>query len=466
MNPFRRSRRRTLQYLTAGAASSVLPRGAGAGTARSPNVVFILADDMGYADLSCYGRRDYKTPQIDRLAAGGLKLTQAYSNSSVCSPTRCALATGRYQYRLRVGLEEPVPFKSGDLGLPAGHPTIASLFRARGYRTALIGKWHLGADPEHGPLRAGYEHFFGLHGGAIDYFAHETVMPATGKLDLYENEQRVQRHGYLTELLTAEALAEIERNARKRQPFLLSLHYTAPHWPWEGPGDADVSKSLSSIFHPDGGSLETYARMVGALDDGVGRVLAQLARLGLERDTLVVFTSDNGGERFSDTWPFAGMKGELLEGGIRVPAIVSWPTRIAAGGVSEQVCATMDWLPTLLAATGGEPDAAYLSDGENLLPHLLGKAATRPRTLHWRHKAHDQAAVRAGDWKYLKLAGNEFLFDLASDPRERANLKARESARFERMKQDFAAWNQTMLPYTADSNSISQKNPVRAADRY
>ncbi len=466
MNPFRRSRRRALQYLSAGAVGSVLPRGAGASTTRPPNVVFILADDLGFADLSCYGRRDYQTPQIDRLAAGGLKLTQAYSNSSVCSPTRCALATGRYQYRLAVGLEEPIRFKARDAGLPAGHPTLASLFRALGYRTALIGKWHLGGDPGQGPLRHGYEHFYGVHGGAADYYTHEFTAPPTGTSELFENEQRVRHHGYLTELLTSEALAEIERNAAKRQPFLLSLHYTAPHWPWEGPGDEAVSRALSSIYHPDGGSLETYARMVAALDAGVGRVLAQLARLDLERDTLIVFTSDNGGERFSDTWPFTGMKGELLEGGIRVPAIVRWPTHIAAGGVSEQVCATMDWLPTLLAAANGAPDASYLPDGDDLLPHLLGKAAARTRTLYWRHKAHDQAAVRAGDWKYLSLGGNEFLFDIARDPRERANLKERESARFERMKRDFAAWNQTMLPYTSESNSFSQKKPVWAADRY
>jgi arylsulfatase A-like enzyme len=452
--------------LSAGAVASVLPRVGGAASTRPPNIVFILADDLGFADLSCYGRRDYQTPQIDRLAASGLKLTQAYSNSSVCSPTRCALATGRYQYRLEAGLPEPIPAKADGLGLPAGHPTLATLLRARGYRTALIGKWHLGNEPQQGPLRHGYDHFFGLHGGAADYFTHEFATPPTGNPDLFENEQRIRRQGYLTELLTAEALKEIERNAKKRQPFLLSLHHTAPHWPWVAPGDEAVSRSLSSIFHGDGGSLETYARMMASLDDGVGRVLAEIARHDLERDTLVVFTSDNGGERFSDNWPFTGMKGELLEGGIRVPALVSWPGRIAAGRISDQVCATMDWLPTLLAAAHSAPDDAYPSDGENLLPQLLGEAETRSRTIYWRHQAHDQAALRAGDWKYLRIGGNEFLFDLARDSRERANLKERERGLFERMKADHAAWNQTMLPYVPGSNSMSTKNPVRAADRY
>jgi arylsulfatase A-like enzyme len=217
MNTFRGSRRRALQYLSAGAVAGALPRVTRATAVWPPNIVFILADDLGYADLSCYGRRDYRTPQIDRLAAGGLKLTQAYSSSSVCSPTRCALATGRYQYRVPVGLEEPNTVKS-ELGLPPGHPTLASMLRARGYRTVLIGKWHLGNSPSVGPLRHGYDHFFGIHGGAADYFTHEHAAPANGKTDLYENEERIARQGYLTELLTAEALAEIERNAGRRHP--------------------------------------------------------------------------------------------------------------------------------------------------------------------------------------------------------------------------------------------------------
>jgi len=462
----RPSRRTALKYLSAAVGGYLLPPIASAGHGQRPNVLFILADDLGYADLSCYGRREYRTPNIDRLAGEGLKLSQAYANSSVCSPTRCALATGRYQYRLKVGLDEPITAHPGELQLPPDHPTLASLFQRLGYRTALIGKWHLGGGPDHGPLRHGYDHFFGIHGGAADYFTHEFAVPATGASELYDDTTRVDRHGYLTELLTAEALREIERNAQRRQPFLLSLHYTAPHWPWEGPKDESVSRSLASIFHTDGGSLKTYAEIVGALDDGVGRVLASLARLGLERDTLVVFTSDNGGERFSDMWPFIGMKAELLEGGIRVPTLLRWPGRIAAGTSSGQVVMSMDWLPTLLAAANASPDANYPPDGENLLPVLRGGAPVHPRTLYWRHKAHEQAAMRSGDWKYLKIGGNEFLFDLAQDVRERANLKDREAERFARMRSGFDAWNLTMLPYTDDNHSYSQKENEHAADRY
>lgn len=461
------SRRRLLRSAAAGVLVAGMPEFARAmASARPPNIVFILADDLGYADLSCYGRREYRTPNIDALAAQGLKLTHGYANSSICSPTRCALVTGRYQYRLAAGLHEPIPRNAGALGLPPGHPTLPSLLRALGYRTALIGKWHLGTAPECSPLRHGYDHFFGIHGGAADYFTHEFAVPPTGQSELYENGERIERTGYLTDLLTAEAIREIERDAALDQPFLLSLHYTAPHWPWEGPDDENVSKSLRTIFHTDGGSLETYAAMVRSLDEGVGRVLSALSRLGLERETIVIFTSDNGGERFSDMWPFSGMKAELLEGGIRVPTLVRWPGRIAAGALSDQVIATMDWLPTLLAVAGGRPDARYPSDGEDLLSTLLGKEATRPRTLFWRFKANEQCAVREGNWKYLKIGANEFLFDVVADPRERANLANRHPDKFQHLRKAYAAWDRTMLQYPADVYTYSQKDGGRIADRY
>lgn len=461
------SRRRLLAAAGAGALAAAMHRLTGAAIdARAPNILFILADDLGYADLSCYGRREYRTPHIDGLAEQGLKLTHGYSNSSICSPTRCALITGRYQYRFPVGLHEPLPRNPGELGLPAGHPTLPSLLRSVGYRTALIGKWHLGTAPEHGPLQHGYERFFGIHGGAADYFTHEFAVPPTGRSDLYENTKRIERNGYLTDLLTGEAIKEIEQSAAGEQPFFLSLHYTAPHWPWEGPQDEAVSKSLRTIFHTDGGSLETYAAMVRSLDEGVGRVLRALSRAQLDRNTIVVFTSDNGGERFSDMWPFTGMKAELLEGGIRVPTLIRWPGRIAAGTESDQVIATMDWLPTLLAAAGGQADAQHPPDGENLLPVLLREAPARPRTLYWRFKANEQAAVRRGNWKYLKIGANEFLFDVVADPRERANLAQRHPEKFQRLKAAYAAWDETMLQYPADTYTYSQKDGARVADRY
>src|SRR5499433_1420459 len=440
------SRRRFVQ---SSAASSLALAGIGFGRpglaqAVKPNIVFIMADDLGYADVSCYGQRDYTTPNIDRLAIEGLMFMQGYANSSVCSATRTALATGRYQYRLEVGLEEPINASTPkNLGLPPSHPTLPSLLKKAGYATTLVGKWHLGFLPDFSPLKSGYDHFFGIFGGAADYFDHGSRSP----IPLYEQEVPVDRIGYMTNLLGERAVQTVERYARSKEPFLLSLHFTAPHWPWEGPDDEAESKRINgNIRHYDGGTRKTYAAMVQSLDVNIGRVLQALDVNGLARDTIVIFTSDNGGERFSLTWPFSGMKSELLEGGLRIPAIMRWPGRVPAGMVSEQVMISMDWMPTLLAAAGTQPDPAYLPDGENLLPVVTGRAAPHARKLFWRFKAGAQRAVRDGDLKYLRIAGNEFLFDVVKDPRERANLKDRNKEIFDRLKSDWEAWNDTMLP--------------------
>lgn len=445
------SRRRFVQTT---AMSSLALAGIGFGRASraqspKPNIVFIMADDLGYADVSCYGQRDYTTPNVDRLAIEGLRFTQGYANSAVCSATRTALATGRYQYRLPVGLEEPINASSPrNIGLPPSHPTLPSLLKKAGYSTALVGKWHLGFLPDFSPLKSGYDQFFGIFGGAADYFNHGADALRTGaeSSQLHEQEVPIERHGYMTNLLGDRAAQTVEGFAKSKEPFLLSLHFTAPHWPWEGPDDEAESKRIRNIFHRDGGTQKTYAIMVQSLDVNIGRVLQTLDASGLAGNTIVVFTSDNGGERFSKTWPFSGMKTELLEGGIRVPTIVRWPGRIAAGSVSEQVTITMDWVPTLLAAAGTAPDAAYPSDGENLGPIMTGRAAPHSRRLYWRYKAGSQRAIRDGDWKYLRIAGNEFLFDVVKDPRERGNLKDRQKDVFDRLKTDWETWNDTMLP--------------------
>ncbi len=450
------SRRRFVQTT---AASSLALAGMGRGRpawaqSTKPNIVFILADDLGYADVGCYGQRDYTTPNIDRLATEGLKFTQAYSNSPDCSATRTALVTGRYQARLPLGLEEPLtPLTPKDIGLPPSHPTLPSLLKKAGYGTTLIGKWHLGYLPDFSPLKSGYDQFFGILGCCADYFNHGAeasrtyVLPYPGLAhQLHEQEVPVERHGYMTNLLGDRAVQSVESYAKSKEPFLLSLHFTAPHWPWEGPDDEAESKRIRSIIDRDGGSQKTYAAMVQSLDANIGRVLQALDASGLASNTIVVFTSDNGGERFSKVWPFSGMKQELLEGGIRIPAIVRWPGRIAPGAVSEQVMITMDWTPTLLAAAGTAPDAAYPSDGEDLGQVLTGRTGAHPRKLCWRFKAGSQRAIRDGDRKYLRIAGNEFLFDVVSDPRERANLKDREQNVFERLKSEWEAWDATMLP--------------------
>jgi arylsulfatase A-like enzyme len=419
--------------------------------AKPPNIVFILADDLGFADVACYGRPDLRTPNVDRLAAQGVRLLQAYANSAVCTATRVALVTGRYQYRLRVGLEEPLAGNT-DVGLEPSHPTLPSLLRKAGYSSTLVGKWHLGTLPKFGPLQSGYDHFYGFRGGAVDYYSHAN--PA-GKDDLWDEDVPVQQAGYLTELLGSRAVDVVNGYARSRQPFMLSLHFNAPHWPWEAPGDEAESERLrterAGLFHLDGGSQRTYQRMIEAMDLQIGRVLRALSARGLIDDTIVIFTSDNGGERFADTWPFTGKKTELLEGGLRIPAVISWPARIPRGRTTDQVAISMDWVPTLLAAAGTAPDPAYPSDGVNLLPVLTRHAPPIPRKLYWRYKANAQRAMRDGDLKFLKIRDNTFLFDVVADPLERANLKHRRQDDYQRLEREWLDWNTTMLPEIKES---------------
>jgi arylsulfatase A-like enzyme len=451
--------------LLASAPAAALLAGPSKGQpSRRPDIVFIMADDLGFADLGCYGRREIRTPFIDGLARDGLRLTQAYANSAVCSASRTAIITGRYQDRIKVGLQEPI----GDstFGLPEGLPTLPLLFRAAGYHTALVGKWHL-AGGEAGPHMAGYEYFYGFLPGASDYFRRPAKEEAEreGALSpaLYEDGRVIGTPGYLTDLLAAAAVRQIEQTPAG-QPLLLSLHFNAPHWPWEGPDDEGVSRSLKHLRDDDGGNEAVYGRMIERMDWAVGQVLAALKRSGRAANAIVLFTSDNGGERFADTWPLIGRKGELLEGGIRVPLLVRWPGRVPAGRASEQVMVGMDWLPTLAAAAGLAPSAEYPPDGENLLPVLCGQAPPHPRKLFWRFKASEQAAVREGDWKYLKLGGKEHLFNLAEDAREQADRKALEPALTRRLRSDYDSWNATMLPYPL--NSVSESLKAHYADRY
>jgi arylsulfatase A-like enzyme len=274
----------------------------------------------------------------------------------------------------------------------------------------------------------------------------------------------VHKVGYYTDLLSQRACDHLAQQSSS-QPFLMSLHFTAPHWPWEGPQDQSVSDGLTDIFHYDGGTQATYGRMVESLDAAVGKVLATLEQRGLADNTIVIFTSDNGGERFSRTWPFSGQKTELLEGGLRIPAIIRWPLQLTPGSVNSQVAISMDWLPTLLTAAGGAPDPAYPSDGMDLLPFLKGSATPVDRTLYWRYHANTQRAIRSGNLKYLKINDNEFLFDVTLDPRERANLAKRQPAAFADLKAKWKAWDAGMLPIPAKGYSHGV-TPAHQADHY
>jgi arylsulfatase A-like enzyme len=407
-----------------------------------PNFVFILADDLGYADLHCYGGREDCSPNLDRMASEGLLFTNGYANSAVCSPSRFAIATGRWQHRLRGGADEPIRLAgaSAGHGLPPGHPTMASLLRDAGYSTALVGKWHMGDLPHFGPLKSGYEEFFGHMGGAVDYFKHDV----NGFYDLYEGEEEVRREGYLTDLLTDRAVSFIKKQTEAK-PFLLSLHYNAPHWPWETREDEAEANRIENIFHLDGGSVKTYLTMIRQMDEGIGRVLAALDETGARENTLIVFTSDNGGERFSDTYPLVGKKMDLLEGGIRVPYIVRWPARLSAGETYDRLAIGMDWTATFIAAAGVSPHPRYPLDGIDLFGEEI------ERNLYWRMKFRDQKAVRSGVWKYLSIEGNEFLYDLSRDSRERANMRYRAPEKFEELRDTYLEWDRSLGPIPEDA---------------
>lgn len=461
----RQDRRAFLAGTAAAAAIAAVGCRPGRGKSSSgkPNILFLMADDLGYADIGVYGGR-IATPNVDSLARDGMMFTQGYANSSVCSPTRTALATGMYQDRFEVGLDEPLPFNAPEeLGLPANQVTIASVLRDEGYYTALIGKWHLGQPPLHGPLQHGYDYFFGFPKGGMDYFRHREDFSATIRGDsLYLGNEPIERVGYLTELLADEAI-EIIRTRPEHKPYLISLHFNAPHWPWEGPEDQSVADALTSVFHTDGGSPATYAAMVASMDLAIGRVLKALADEGDADNTIVVFTSDNGGERFSDTWPLVGNKGELLEGGIRVPLLFRWPARIAPGRSTAQIMTSMDFVPSFLAAQGGDP-GKYAFDGADLSAVISSAAPERERTLFWRMHAHEQAAVRSGEWKYLRLGEQEHLFNVVDDPRERAEQRNRYPEKFDELKEQFASWNSQMLPYREGDYMLE---PTRLySDRY
>ena len=437
--------RRSFLAVAAGAGAVALgaPRQARAGPAPGqsrPNLVLITADDLGFGDLSGYGRADYQTPVLDRLAGQGTRFTQAYAIAAVCTPTRVGLMTGRYPARHPVGLREPLTLlyaSDRTIGLEPSHPTLSSLLKAAGYTNALFGKWHLGMRPEFHPNLHGFDEFFGPLSGAVDYIGHHDVLDAA---DLYRNSEPVKVEGYLTDLL-ADAAVDFIR--RRPEPFFLSHQGTAPHAPWQRRGDGPLPGTPRGF---DVGPADRFPDMVRALDEAVGRILAALDETGVAERTLVIFTSDNGGLQYSNMGGLARGKAHLWEGGIRVPAFARWPGVIPAGVTTTQVASTIDWTATLLAAAGVPPASSHPLDGIDLLPVLAGREPPRERSVFWRTAQQTrQGAVRRGGWKYLRDEAGEYLFDLVLDPGERRDRKSDEVQRFSALKAAYADWERDML---------------------
>jgi len=417
--------------------------------AERPNVILIIMDDVGYGDYGSYGAPDVKTPNIDSLAKTGTKLTDFYAAPS-CSPTRAALISGRYQQRYRIEVPlgaaprgggagraagaadgpapaAPAAAAAGAVpaatGLPATGRSLPQLLKNNGYRTALIGKWHLGYTKDTSPGAHGFDYFFGLKSGLIDYYQHTDQ---SGNHDLWENEAHAHDQGYSTDLFTQRSIKFIEDNAGS--PFFLELAYNAAHWPFQVPDHPSVAPGNGRLVQPQeqASTRADYVRILERADQGVGQILATLEKRGLTRNTLVIFTNDNGGEWLSRNAPLFNRKQSLWEGGIRVPAIFKWPGRVPANRTSSQVGIVMDLTATIAAATGSPVPADAKLEGINLLPLLQANAAPVERTLYFRYTlpTRRQRAVRQGDWKLMIDGPNPMLFNVRADPGERNDLAA------------------------------------------
>jgi arylsulfatase A-like enzyme len=419
-----------------------------------PNVVLIITDDMGWADLESYGATDVRTPNLDRLASAGVRLTDFYANGVLCTPTRAGLISGRYQQRY--GMEVALPSEGrpgGDQGLPATGRSLPQLLKNSGYVTGLIGKWHLGYKPEFSPNAHGFDYFFGLKSGYHDYYTHRGN---DGRPDLWENDRAVEAPGYMTDLITERAIRFIEQNVGR--PFFIDVAYNAPHWPYQVPDMPSVAPGNAQHVMPGdsiGSTRSDYVSMVERVDHGVGQILAALDRLALTGNTVVIFTNDNGGEWLSNNAPLFGRKWTVWEGGIRVPMIVRWPGRIPAGKVSDQVGITMDLTASILAVTGASVPADARLEGMNLFPVLEGRTAEVERTLFWRTSAGNrfQKAVRSGDWKLVIEGNHTFLFNVRVDVSERNDLAGRRQDVTRKLRRLLADWESQV---DAEAKSVRQ----------
>ncbi|GIJ21966.1 sulfatase family protein [Micromonospora lutea] len=465
---------------TAGTAAVGAGRSSKGRPAEPPNILFILADDLGWADLGCYGSSTIRTPSLDRLAEAGMLFRHGYACSPWCSSTRIGLYTGRYPSRLPAGLEEPLTTHTEGNGIPADHPTLSSLLLAAGYETAMFGKWHCGWLPWYSPLRIGFQTFYGNFDGAIDYFEH---INTNGEADLYEGETSVEEVGYYTTLISDRA-AEFVAADRDR-PFYVQLNYTAPHWPWEGPGDRQVGEEIrrrfsqqsvpTPLIHADGGSLAKYGELVEEMDSAIGKVLNALADSGRADNTIVVFTSDNGGERWSNNWPLVGEKGDLAEGGIRVPLILRWPAAVAGGQVTDHPIDTLDLTATLIEAGGTAPDDGHPLDGVSLLPWLVDGADFPEHVLFWR--TSNQGALRSGGYKYLydrrerSVLGNwprregpfHLMYDLTVDGREQADIANHHPERLDELRVTWERIDAELLPYPPSHPGVPRSSEAKPA---
>ncbi|MDZ8117539.1 sulfatase-like hydrolase/transferase [Pontiella agarivorans] len=416
--------------------------------AEKPNIVLILADDLGFADVSFNGCTDFRTPNVDRLANEGVRFENGYASHSFCAPTRAGLMTGRYQQRF--GFETnpayaPLDEKSG---LPASETTIATRLKKAGYKTGLVGKWHLGMSKVQHPMNRGFDFFFGMPSGGHDYFeVNSRDLADSYKLPLIDNEKFANVEGYLTHQLTDHALKFIERS--KDDPFFLFLSYNAPHAPWQAPEEA-----VAQFSHIESKQRQIYAAMVTEMDKGIGRVLHALEAFGLQKNTLVFFLSDNGGPHpgsVTDNGPFRDGKGAVYEGGVHVPFVAYWPGKIPAGSTFEWPVISIDIAPTMAALAGVEKGNM---EGENLFPFMTGEQTDAPHeNIYFRRRDGAAWAIVNKDGKKLVKADwtNEVkeFFNLKNDAGEQNDLyqSPEQAAVVEQLQNAWDEWNKDNIRY-------------------
>ncbi len=397
---------------------------------KRPNILFILTDDMGWGDLSCYGSKQIQTPAIDALAASGVRFIQAYVSANVCAPSRAGILTGRYQERFGFehNISNPDHVKPERIGIPQDEKLISDRLKTLGYRTGAIGKWHVGENiPEFHPLARGFDFFFGMLGGHHDYF------PTVKKNELSWGRGRPEkiRTPYLTDWFTLEAMDFIDRESAKVTPWFLYLSYNTPHSPLQA-----KPEDLAAFAHIKNKQRRIYCAMQKSLDENIARLVAHLKKSGQLNNTLLIFLNDNGGSvevSHAINAPFNGTKGTWLEGGIRVPMMISWPGQVPAGKTCDHPVISLDVMHTIVAAAGGEVkektvkrgNRSYLrpNDGVDLLPFIKNPSENRPhQTLYWRMTLRG-GAIRDGDWKLILTPHHPtMLFDLSKDLSEQNNL--------------------------------------------
>jgi len=405
----------------------------GSGEEQKPNIILILADDYGYGDVGCYGSQRFNTPHIDALAAGGLRFTDFHSNGAVCSPTRAALLTGRYQQRTGIsGVVTAAGHRH--TGLDLGEITFAEILKPAGYATGLFGKWHLGYLPDFNPIRQGFDEFIGYVSGNVDYHAH---LDQTGREDWWEQDQLTPEIGYTTDLLTKHGVDFIRRHSG--QPFLLYLAHEAPHYPYQGRKDPPrYTREHGRTKDPV--TLEVYKEMIEVMDESVGRIHQAVIDAGLMENTFIFFFSDNGPAGPGSAGPLRGKKGQIWEGGHRVPAVAYWPGKIEAKRVSDLPAMGADLLPTMAAISGITLPDSLIVDGINLLPHLLDQQELESRPLFWSH--NNQLAIRKDDFKLITDSSfsEPSLYNLRVDLGEEHNVAAQNPALVQELLQLLKAW--------------------------